>query len=52
MRNESEPIPDGNPECRLNLALFIDTNHQRLLGWIKVEADDVAHLLDESRIAR
>ena len=33
----------------LYLALFIDADDQRLLGRIEIEADDVAHLLDERR---
>src|SRR3954463_14949035 len=32
---------------RLNLALFIDAKHQSALWWVKVEAHDVAHLLNE-----
>src|SRR6476659_2252906 len=31
----------------LYLALLIDADHQRLVGRIEIEPDDVAHLLDE-----
>jgi len=34
----------------LDLALLIDADHQRLVGRIEIEPDDVAHLLDELRI--
>jgi len=34
----------------LNLALFIDAEHQSVIRWVQVEADDVAHLLDKERI--
>ncbi len=37
---------------RLDLALFIDAKHQSALRRIKVEADDVAHLLNELWIGR
>ena len=37
---------------RLDLALLIDAQHHRALGRGEVEADDVAHLVDEQRIAR
>ena len=39
---------------RLNLALLVDTQDNRtgLLGRIEIEPHDVAHLLDEERIAR
>ena len=30
---------------RLNLALFVDTQHERALVRVEVEANDVAHLL-------
>src|SRR6185312_4744147 len=33
---------------RLNLCLFIDAKHQSALRRIKVEANDVAHLLNET----
>jgi hypothetical protein len=32
------------------LALFVDTQHQRLVGRIEIQADDVAQLLDEERV--
>ena len=35
----------------LDLALFIDTQYQRAIGRVQVEADDIAHLVDEQRIA-
>src|SRR5215469_9157343 len=34
----------------LNLALFIDAEHQSVIRWVQVEADDVTHLLDKERI--
>src|SRR5215470_3356586 len=34
----------------LNLAFFIDTEHQRVIGRVQVQADDVAYLLDEQGI--
>src|SRR6267378_8707939 len=37
---------------RLYLALLINTQHQRMIRRIEVQADDVAHLLDEERVAR
>jgi len=36
----------------LDLALFIDRQHQGLVGRIEVEADDILELGDEVRIAR
>src|SRR6202030_4218288 len=35
---------------RLDLALLIHTQHQRLVGRIKVQPHDVAHLLHEERV--
>ena len=35
---------------RLDLALFVNAQHQCLVGRVEVEPDDVAHLLDEERI--
>jgi hypothetical protein len=35
---------------RLALALLVDTQHQRAVGRIEVEPDDIAHLLDEQRV--
>jgi hypothetical protein len=32
------------------LALFVNTEHQRVLGRVEIESHDVAHLLDEKRI--
>lgn len=34
----------------LNLTLPIDALHQRMIGWVEVQAGDIAHLLDESRL--
>ena len=34
----------------LNLALLIDAKHDRMLGWIQVQADDVDQLLGKVRI--
>ena len=31
----------------LNLALFIDAEHQSVIGWMQIQADNVAHLLDK-----
>lgn len=38
------------PIKRLDLALFIDRQHDGMRWWIDVEADDVAQLADEQRI--
>ena len=35
---------------RLDLALLVDTQHQRLVRRIEVQSHDVAHLLDEERV--
>jgi len=35
---------------RLNLALFVNTEHQRVIGRVEIEPHDIAHLLDEKRI--
>ncbi len=37
---------------RLDLRLLIDTKHHRCLRRVQVQADDVAHLVDELRIGR
>src|SRR6185295_19654089 len=37
---------------RLNLALFIDADDQRLVRRIEIETDNVAYFLDELRIGR
>ena len=37
---------------RLNLTLFIHTQHQSVVGRVEVQADDVSHLLDEEWIGR
>src|SRR3978361_807856 len=36
----------------LDLGLLVDAQHQGPVGWLKVEPDDVAHLLDEERVGR
>jgi hypothetical protein len=36
----------------LDLALFIDAKHQSALRRVKIEANDVTHLLNELRISR
>jgi hypothetical protein len=36
----------------LDLALLIDAQNDRVVGWVEVEPDDVAHLLDEQGIRR
>ena len=36
-------------EC-LDLALLVDAQHQRAVGWIEVKPDDIAHFLDEQRV--
>ena len=35
---------------RLGLALLIDAEHHRVVGWVEVESDDIVDLLDEERI--
>jgi hypothetical protein len=35
---------------RLDLRLLVYAQHQRAIGWCEVQANHVAHLLDESRI--
>jgi len=35
---------------RLDLALLIDAQHQRMIGRIQVQTRDVAHLLEEGRV--
>src|SRR5256884_6507006 len=35
---------------RLNLALFIHTEHQRFVGWVQVQADYVDEFLNELRV--
>jgi hypothetical protein len=36
----------------LDLALFIDAQDQRPLGWVEVETDDVADLVHKERVGR
>jgi hypothetical protein len=35
---------------RLNLRLFVDRQHDGVVGWVQVEADHIAHLFDEERV--
>jgi hypothetical protein len=37
---------------RLDLTLFIETEHQRMVGRIQIQPDDVAHFLDKLRVGR
>ena len=37
---------------RLDLALLIDAQHQRMVGRVEIEPDDVPHFLDEEGIGR
>ena len=37
---------------RLDLRLFVDAQHQGAVGWVEVELNDVAHLVDKQRIGR
>jgi hypothetical protein len=41
-----------SPVQGLDLRLLVDSEHQRLVRWIQIEADDVADLLHEERILR
>ena len=34
----------------LDLGFFVDTQHHSFVGWIQVQPDDVAELLDEERV--
>ena len=38
-------------EC-LNLALLVNAQNQRAIGWRQVKANDIAHFVDEQRITR
>src|SRR5438105_4254738 len=40
------------PIERLDLGLLVDAQDHGVLGWIEVEAGDVADLLDEERVGR
>ena len=48
--------PHGQHRLRavegLDLALLVDTEHERTLWRVEIKADDVAHLIDEHRVAR
>src|SRR5262245_16752318 len=35
---------------RLHLALFVDAQHDGVVGWGEVQTDDIAHFLGEQRI--
>jgi hypothetical protein len=37
---------------RLDLALLVDAEHDRMLGWRHVKPDDIAHFSDEVGIGR
>ena len=37
---------------RLDLGLLVHAEHQCALGWVDVEPDDIAHLVDEKRVGR
>ena len=37
---------------RLNLALLIHAQHQRVIGWIQIQADDVGEFFHKLRVAR
>ena len=41
----------GTIEC-LHLALLVDAQHQGMSGRAHIEADNVAHFVDEQRIGR
>src|SRR6516162_7901603 len=41
----------GAVEC-LNLRFLVDAQHQGAVGWVEVEPDDVAHLVDKPRVSR
>ena len=43
--------PTGADRLSPDLAPFVDAEHHRRLGRVEVEADDVAHLVDELRIS-
>src|ERR1051326_3499879 len=36
----------------LNLVLFIDTQHQRFIGWIEVKSDHIGQLFHKGFVAR
>lgn len=40
------------PVKGLDLALFVNADHERLIGRVEVKADDVPHLLNELRVRR
>lgn len=41
-----------SPVQCLNLALFVDAEHQRVIGWVDIQASDVAHFFDQQRVWR
>ena len=47
----SSAVPAGSVE-RLDLRLLVDREHQRMLGRIDMEADDVLHLGGKLRVVR
>ena len=42
----------GSRGERLELRLFVDAQHQGVVGWVEVEPNDVAHLVDKQRVSR
>jgi hypothetical protein len=50
-----EPRPQRQERRRpvegLNLALLVDREHQGVIGWIEIEADDIAQFLHKARVA-
>src|SRR5882672_10475112 len=41
-----------SPVQRLNLALFVDTEYQRVIWRVDIQAGDVAYLFDQQRVRR
>jgi hypothetical protein len=35
---------------RLDLRLFVDAQHQGAVGWVEIEPNNVAHLVDKQRV--
>src|SRR6266403_486224 len=35
---------------RLDLTFLIDAQHDRVMGWVHIQPDDVSHLVDQQRI--
>ncbi len=51
-RSERHRQNRRGPVQRLNLTLFVDTQDQRAIRRRQIKADNVAHFLDEQRVAR